>query len=58
MHRFDGLTALKLALEHVPLTPVIILTGAINEEYGRRGYESGRSGEPGLCLASFLHHFT
>lgn len=32
MPQFDGLTALKLALEHTPLTPVIILTGAINEE--------------------------
>lgn len=32
MPRFDGLTALKLALEHAPLTPVIILTGAINED--------------------------
>lgn len=32
MPRFDGLTALKLALEHVPLTPVIIFTGAINED--------------------------
>ena len=32
MPRFDGLTALRLALEHAPLTPVIILTGAINED--------------------------
>ncbi|MCL4297881.1 MAG: PAS domain S-box protein [Anaerolineae bacterium] len=32
MPHFDGLTALKLALECVPLTPVIILTGAINED--------------------------
>jgi PAS domain S-box-containing protein len=32
MPHFDGLTALKLALERVPLTPVIILTGAINED--------------------------
>ncbi len=32
MPRFDGLTALKLALEHTPFTPVIILTGAINED--------------------------
>jgi PAS domain S-box-containing protein len=29
---FDGLTALKLAMEVAPLTPVIILTGAINED--------------------------
>lgn len=32
MPHFDGLTALKLALEYMPLTPVIILTGAINED--------------------------
>ena len=32
MPRFDGLTALKLALEKAPFTPVIILTGAINED--------------------------
>ncbi len=32
MPRFDGLTALSLALEYAPLTPVIILTGAINED--------------------------
>ncbi len=32
MPRFDGLTALKLALEKTPLVPVIILTGAINED--------------------------
>ncbi len=32
MPRFDGLTALKLALELAPLTPMIILTSAINED--------------------------
>jgi two-component system, cell cycle sensor histidine kinase and response regulator CckA len=32
MPQFDGLTALKLALEHTPLTPLIILTSAINED--------------------------
>jgi PAS domain S-box-containing protein len=32
MPRFDGLTALKLALERVPLTPVIVLTSATNED--------------------------
>jgi PAS domain S-box-containing protein len=32
MPRFDGLTALKLALEHAPHTPLIILTGAMNED--------------------------
>jgi two-component system sensor kinase len=30
--RFDGLTALRLAQENAPLTPVIILTSAINED--------------------------
>lgn len=32
MPLFDGLAALKLALEHAPMIPVIILTGAINED--------------------------
>jgi len=32
MPRFDGLTALKLALEHTPSTPLIILTGSMNED--------------------------
>jgi PAS domain S-box-containing protein len=32
MPQFDGLTALRLALERAPFTPVIILTGAINED--------------------------
>ncbi len=32
MPRFDGLTAVNLALTHAPLTPVIILTGAMNED--------------------------
>lgn len=32
MPRFDGLTALKLALEIAPTTPLIILTGAMNED--------------------------
>ena len=32
MPRFDGLTALKLALKIVPDTPVIILTSAMNED--------------------------
>jgi|CXWL01.1.fsa_nt_gi PAS domain S-box-containing protein len=29
---FDGMTALRLALEHVPGTPVVMVTGSINEE--------------------------
>jgi two-component system, cell cycle sensor histidine kinase and response regulator CckA len=32
MPRFDGLTAVKLAQEETPFTPVIILTGALNED--------------------------
>jgi two-component system, cell cycle sensor histidine kinase and response regulator CckA len=32
MPRFDGLTVVKLALEKTPFTPVIILTGALNED--------------------------
>jgi two-component system cell cycle sensor histidine kinase/response regulator CckA len=32
MPHFDGLTALKLALELAPFTPLIILTGSVNED--------------------------
>jgi len=32
MPQLDGLTVLKLAKERIPFTPVIILTGAINED--------------------------
>ncbi|MCF8104440.1 MAG: PAS domain S-box protein [Desulfohalobiaceae bacterium] len=32
MPSFDGLSALKLALEHVPEVPFIVLTGSMNEE--------------------------
>jgi PAS domain S-box-containing protein len=32
MPRFDGLTALTLALERAPLTPLIMLTGSLNED--------------------------
>ncbi len=32
MPSFDGMTALKLALERVPETPFIIITGSMNEE--------------------------
>ena len=32
MPRFDGLTALRMALEHAPQTPVIIVTSALNED--------------------------
>lgn len=43
MPRFDGLTALKLAQERVPLTPVIILTGAINEDTAVECMKKGAS---------------
>jgi len=32
MPRFDGMTALKLAREYAPLTPLIIWTGSMNED--------------------------
>ena len=32
MPRFDGMKALELALEHAPLTPLIIWTGSMNED--------------------------
>jgi len=32
MPEFDGLTALRLTIEHSPITPVIIVTGSVNEE--------------------------
>ncbi len=32
MPRFDGMQALKLSIELAPFTPVIVLTGAINED--------------------------
>ena len=32
MPRFSGLTALKLALERAPLTPLIVVTGSLNED--------------------------
>ncbi len=41
MPRFDGMTALKLALEHAPSTPVIILTGALNEDTAVECLKSG-----------------
>jgi DNA-binding NtrC family response regulator len=43
MPRFDGLTALKLALERAPLTPVIILTSAINEDTAVECMKAGAS---------------
>ena len=41
MPQFDGLTALKLSLEHSPLTPVIVLTSAINEDTAVECMKSG-----------------
>lgn len=32
MPRFDGMRALALALQHVPETPFIVMTGSMNEE--------------------------
>ena len=43
MPRFDGLTALQLAIECAPLTPVIILTGAINEDTAVACMKAGAS---------------
>lgn len=43
MPRFDGLTALKLAQEHAPLTPLIILTGSINEDTAVECMKAGAS---------------
>ncbi len=41
MPRFDGLTALKLTLENSPITPVIVLTSAINEDTAVECMKSG-----------------
>ncbi len=38
---FDGLSALKLALEHTPTTPFVFLSGTIGEE---RAIEAVRAG--------------
>ena len=43
MPHFDGLTALKLALERVPLTPLIILTGSMNEDTAVECMKAGAS---------------
>jgi PAS domain S-box-containing protein len=39
--RFNGLAALKLAITHTPLTPVIVLTSAINEDTAVECMKSG-----------------
>ncbi len=43
MPRFDGLTALKLALERTPFTPLIILTGSMNEDTAVECMKAGAS---------------
>ena len=43
MPRFDGMTALKLALEHAPLTPVIIWTSSQNEDVAVDCMKAGAS---------------
>lgn len=40
---FDGLRALRLAQEHAPLTPLIILTGSINEDTAVNCMKAGAS---------------
>ncbi len=41
--RFNGLTALRLAQEHAPLTPLIILTGSMNEDTAVSCMKAGAS---------------
>jgi PAS domain S-box-containing protein len=41
MPSFDGMTALKLARSHAPMTPVIMVTGAINEDTAVECMKSG-----------------
>lgn len=41
--RFDGLSALNLALEHAPLTPLIMLTGSLNEDTAVSCMKAGAS---------------
>jgi signal transduction histidine kinase len=43
MPQFDGLSALKLALEHVPQTPLIVFTGSINEDTAVACMKAGAS---------------
>ncbi len=43
MPNFDGLSALKIALEHCPLTPVIIVTGSVNEDTAVECMKAGAS---------------
>ena len=43
MPQFDGLTALRLALDYTPTTPVIIDTGSVNEETAVECMKAGAS---------------
>ena len=43
MPEFDGLTALSLAIEHSPETPVIIVTGSVNEDTAVECMKAGAS---------------
>ncbi len=43
MPEFDGLTALSLAVEHSPETPVIIVTGSVNEDTAVECMKAGAS---------------
>ncbi len=43
MPTFDGLTALQLSLDHNPVTPVIIVTGSVNEETAVECMKAGAS---------------
>lgn len=40
---FDGLSALKIALEKAPITPVIIVTGSVNEDTAVECMKAGAS---------------
>lgn len=43
MPNFDGLSALKIALEQAPSTPVIIVTGSVNEDTAVECMKAGAS---------------
>lgn len=43
MPQFDGLSAIKLALEHAPLTPIIVWTSSVNEDVAVDCIKAGAS---------------
>jgi PAS domain S-box-containing protein len=43
MPKFDGLSALRIALEKDPITPVIIITGSVNEDTAVECMKAGAS---------------